>query len=208
MLAAAVAVAVAGTGSTWCPVCGPYVEVDEDGDCAACGATATGEGADQAMHILADQTLMLLSDLVKAVRGRTQLPGGEEGTVLQAGVDAVDFADPAPAEAPLEEQLRRANEGVASCDQEIATVAAAIKGAGATERDVDLLMLAVEDRARFQILAEDIEALRGVDPAGRRQATTWSCIEALNLEHGYSVVECRGRFLWLRTIRRGVPLDE
>lgn len=33
---------------TWCPQCGDGVSVDEDGCCASCGSTATGEGADQA----------------------------------------------------------------------------------------------------------------------------------------------------------------
>ena len=34
--------------SSWCPQCGPNVEVDEDGCCAGCGATAMGPGADGA----------------------------------------------------------------------------------------------------------------------------------------------------------------
>ena len=33
---------------TWCPQCGPDVDVDEDGCCGACGADATGDGADRA----------------------------------------------------------------------------------------------------------------------------------------------------------------
>ena len=33
---------------TWCPQCGPGVDVDEDGCCGACGADATGAGADEA----------------------------------------------------------------------------------------------------------------------------------------------------------------
>ena len=37
--------------SSWCPQCGPNVEVDEDGCCAGCGATAMGPGADGAHKI-------------------------------------------------------------------------------------------------------------------------------------------------------------
>jgi len=34
---------------SWCPQCGPSVKCDEDGCCAHCGATATGDGADAAL---------------------------------------------------------------------------------------------------------------------------------------------------------------
>lgn len=36
--------------ATWCPCCGYGVAVDEDGCCGACGADATGEGADDALR--------------------------------------------------------------------------------------------------------------------------------------------------------------
>lgn len=38
---------------TWCPHCGPDVSCDEDGCCAACGATAVGEGVEQALALRA-----------------------------------------------------------------------------------------------------------------------------------------------------------
>lgn len=38
--------------ATWCPECGPSVPIDEDGLCAACGATAIGPGADLALSAL------------------------------------------------------------------------------------------------------------------------------------------------------------
>jgi hypothetical protein len=37
---------------TWCPECGPRVDVDEDGLCLGCGATACGPGADAACDAL------------------------------------------------------------------------------------------------------------------------------------------------------------
>jgi hypothetical protein len=37
---------------TWCPECGPRVDVDEDGLCLGCGATACGHGADAACDAL------------------------------------------------------------------------------------------------------------------------------------------------------------
>ena len=40
------------TGATWCPVCGPNVSVDEDGDCLDCGLCATGSGANRAVAAL------------------------------------------------------------------------------------------------------------------------------------------------------------
>jgi len=36
---------------TWCPKCGPDVEVYNDGDCRHCHSRAVGKGADQA-HML------------------------------------------------------------------------------------------------------------------------------------------------------------
>lgn len=36
---------------TWCAQCGPDVAIDEDGCCATCGATATGEGAERAARL-------------------------------------------------------------------------------------------------------------------------------------------------------------
>ena len=30
---------------TWCPECGPKVDINEDGCCVTCGASATGRGA-------------------------------------------------------------------------------------------------------------------------------------------------------------------
>lgn len=35
---------------TWCPECGPDVEIDEDGCCVSCGCGATGAGVDAAHH--------------------------------------------------------------------------------------------------------------------------------------------------------------
>jgi hypothetical protein len=35
------------------PQCGPHVAVDEDGCCASCGATATGDGATRVLKALA-----------------------------------------------------------------------------------------------------------------------------------------------------------
>jgi hypothetical protein len=37
---------------SWCPQCGPYVPIDEDGCCAECGADATGPGAEGALQAL------------------------------------------------------------------------------------------------------------------------------------------------------------
>ncbi len=37
--------------TTWCPHCGPHVDIDEDGTCA-CGADAHGDGADEAVTAL------------------------------------------------------------------------------------------------------------------------------------------------------------
>jgi hypothetical protein len=34
---------------TWCPECGPFVEVDEDGCCVTCGADSTGSGVETAL---------------------------------------------------------------------------------------------------------------------------------------------------------------
>lgn len=36
---------------TWCPQCGADVTCDEDGCCVVCGATAVGEGAEQALDL-------------------------------------------------------------------------------------------------------------------------------------------------------------
>lgn len=33
----------------WCPECGPQLFVDEDGLCRICGATTTGDGANEAL---------------------------------------------------------------------------------------------------------------------------------------------------------------
>lgn len=39
---------------TWCPQCGQGVTIDDDGCCASCGATSTGEGADTATAALVE----------------------------------------------------------------------------------------------------------------------------------------------------------
>jgi hypothetical protein len=39
---------------TWCPICGPGLPIDEDGCCTSCGSTATGEGSDEALAVLAE----------------------------------------------------------------------------------------------------------------------------------------------------------
>jgi hypothetical protein len=39
----------------WCPECGPRWSVDEDGCCADCGATATGDGANSARRSLIER---------------------------------------------------------------------------------------------------------------------------------------------------------
>lgn len=44
----------------WCPQCGFDVDVDEDGCCTTCGATATGQGADTAQKIRRDLQVTLL----------------------------------------------------------------------------------------------------------------------------------------------------
>ena len=49
---------------TWCPECGPAVKVDEDLCCAQCGASASGEGADQALELLNG-----VSDLLMIIKG-------------------------------------------------------------------------------------------------------------------------------------------
>lgn len=63
---------------TWCPLCGPGLPCDDDGCCSACGATAVGEGAEQALalragvdpsHPAAIRLLAVaLSDCVQALR--------------------------------------------------------------------------------------------------------------------------------------------
>ena len=37
---------------SWCAQCGPEVSVDADGLCSHCGATAVGDGADEAITLL------------------------------------------------------------------------------------------------------------------------------------------------------------
>lgn len=43
--------------TTWCPECGPHVEVYVHGCCVTCGANAVGPGADAAAKALADLEL-------------------------------------------------------------------------------------------------------------------------------------------------------
>lgn len=47
--------APSGDVAAWCPQCGPRVSTDEDGCCEACGATATGNGADAALAAYAER---------------------------------------------------------------------------------------------------------------------------------------------------------
>lgn len=77
---------------SWCPQCGPNVKVDEDGLCAACGATAMGEGTDKALTAIDElKTLKrkarkLLKDDYSALeflgilttRDKPPLPEGDE----------------------------------------------------------------------------------------------------------------------------------
>jgi hypothetical protein len=41
-----------GWTGTWCPECGPGVAVGDDGLCQSCGATAVGEGVEEALKAL------------------------------------------------------------------------------------------------------------------------------------------------------------
>jgi len=45
---------------TWCPECGPDMDVDEDGCCVQCGATATGPWADKAHAMDAENQALTL----------------------------------------------------------------------------------------------------------------------------------------------------
>ena len=40
---------------SWCPQCGLGVDVDEDGCCVTCGATANGDGVEAAITALRDR---------------------------------------------------------------------------------------------------------------------------------------------------------
>ena len=44
---------------TWCSECGPNVACDEDGCCAGCGRDAVGDGADEALAIMAEYDYLL-----------------------------------------------------------------------------------------------------------------------------------------------------
>jgi len=44
---------------TWCPECGPRVNVDEDGCCLMCGADASGPGAREAVLLLEENHRLL-----------------------------------------------------------------------------------------------------------------------------------------------------
>ena len=63
---------------TWCPQCGRGVAVDEDGCCTACGADATGPGADQA-----EAGMNLVLKLYRELLGE-EMTGCWEDTVAQA----------------------------------------------------------------------------------------------------------------------------
>jgi hypothetical protein len=80
---------------TWCPQCGPGVGIDEDGCCTSCGATATGEGAEQALRLKAK-----LDSAYEAVYERRELR--EALTECQANLEA--------AEAKLAEAERKLSE--------------------------------------------------------------------------------------------------
>ena len=67
--------------SSWCPQCGPNVEVDEDGCCAGCGATAMGPGADGAHKIK------------RALEGLVGASTREELETLEAGVRVLPDAE-------------------------------------------------------------------------------------------------------------------
>lgn len=40
---------------SWCPQCGPHVQMDEDGCCQTCSADAVGPGAWQALDALRER---------------------------------------------------------------------------------------------------------------------------------------------------------
>lgn len=67
--------------SSWCPQCGPNVEVDEDGCCAGCGATAMGPGADGAHKIK------------RALEGLVGASTREELETIEAGVRVLSGAE-------------------------------------------------------------------------------------------------------------------
>ena len=75
--------------ATWCPQCGPRVDVDEDGCCVSCGATATGDGADMAAawRQLAQDMGEFLSDACPDALAWE----GDGG--LAERLDALEFAD-------------------------------------------------------------------------------------------------------------------
>lgn len=82
-----------GGDSTFCPQCGWNVDVDEDGGCTGCGATATGLAVDDMAEVLEDlkdiaQELCSLMDRVHAVAARFELVEDEDLEVAQPILDA------------------------------------------------------------------------------------------------------------------------
>ena len=75
---------------TWCPQCGPDVSCDDDGCCSACGATAVGEGTEQALALRAsvDPTHPGYRCPLACPHGdRCTLPRGHEGGHNHRGCD-------------------------------------------------------------------------------------------------------------------------
>lgn len=77
-----------------CVECGPNVRVDEDGCCAACGASAMGLWADKAVAALKARTPSAVQRaeraVVRAAMGWSRSPNtAHEAMVLMAKLDAL-----------------------------------------------------------------------------------------------------------------------
>jgi len=75
---------------TWCPQCGPDVDVDEDGCCDVCGADAVGPGADGAWQAK-EEAERYLNLLTKNNPDVIKTPAIERcATALEGILDRID----------------------------------------------------------------------------------------------------------------------
>jgi hypothetical protein len=82
---------------TWCPICGPGLPIDEDGCCTSCGSTATGEGSDEALAVLAE---------LESLRAERDFACAEVER-LQSGQEVVEACAEARRQAERAERLEK-----------------------------------------------------------------------------------------------------